>query len=272
MQNCKVIAVSNQKGGVGKTTTTLNLGIGLANNGCKVLLIDFDPQGDLTKSLGFKNYETMQQTTYTMIDDYINKREINYSELIRPHKEHVDLIASNINLAGLEGNLMGKMYREEQLRNCIAPIKENYDYILIDCPPTLGLLTINALAAADKVIIPVQAQYLPAKAMTSLLRTVSDIRRGINRDLEVSGILLTLADMRTNLAKSTINQIREQFGNSIKVFDSVIPVSTKAAEASLFGVSIYEHDKDCKAANAYLHLTNEVLNQGKQKQKDVYIR
>lgn len=268
MPKCKVIAVTNQKGGVGKTTTTENVAIGLARNGCNVLIVDFDPQGDLTSCLGWKNNDSLEHSVSSMLDDYINDNDINYESLILHHEEHVDLIPANIELADFEMRLVSVINREQTLSNCIEPLRNQYDYIFIDCPPSLGMLTVNALSAADEVLIPVQTQYLPAKGMTKLLQTVGKVQRKINSNLKITGIVMTLADLNTNLTKSTIETIRESFGKNIRVFDTIIPKATKASEASISGKSIYAYAKDSKVALAYSNLTKELINNQKVKHKE----
>ena len=268
MHKCKVIAVTNQKGGVGKTTTTENVAIGLARNGCNVLIVDFDPQGDLTSCLGWKNNDSLEHSVSSMLDDYINDNDINYESLILHHEEHVDLIPANIELADFEMRLVSVINREQTLSNCIEPLRNQYDYIFIDCPPSLGMLTVNALSAADEVLIPVQTQYLPAKGMTKLLQTVGKVQRKINSNLKITGIVMTLADLNTNLTKSTIETIRESFGKNIRVFDTIIPKATKASEASISGKSIYAYAKDSKVALAYENLTKELINNQKVKHKE----
>lgn len=268
MPKCKVIAVINQKGGVGKTTTTENVAIGLARNGCNVLIVDFDPQGDLTSCLGWKNNDSLEHSVSSMLDDYINDNDINYESLILHHEEHVDLIPANIELADFEMRLVSVINREQTLSNCIEPLRNQYDYIFIDCPPSLGMLTVNALSAADEVLIPVQTQYLPAKGMTKLLQTVGKVQRKINSNLKITGIVMTLADLNTNLTKSTIETIRESFGKNIRVFDTIIPKATKASEASISGKSIYAYAKDSKVALAYANLTKELINNQKVKHKE----
>ena len=268
MRNCKVIAVTNQKGGVGKTTTTENVAIGLVRNGCNVLIVDFDPQGDLTSCLGWKNNDSLEHSVSSMLDDYINDNDINYESLILHHEEHVDLIPANIELADFEMRLVSVINREQTLSNCIEPLRNQYDYIFIDCPPSLGMLTVNALSAADEVLIPVQTQYLPAKGMTKLLQTVGKVQRKINSNLKITGIVMTLADLNTNLTKSTIETIRESFGKNIRVFDTIIPKATKASEASISGKSIYAYAKDSKVAIAYSNLTKELINNQKVKHKE----
>lgn len=268
MPKCKVIAVTNQKGGVGKTTTTENVAIGLARNGYNVLIVDFDPQGDLTSCLGWKNNDSLEHSVSSMLDDYINDNDINYESLILHHEEHVDLIPANIELADFEMRLVSVINREQTLSNCIEPLRNQYDYIFIDCPPSLGMLTVNALSAADEVLIPVQTQYLPAKGMTKLLQTVGKVQRKINSNLKITGIVMTLADLNTNLTKSTIETIRESFGKNIRVFDTIIPKATKASEASISGKSIYAYAKDSKVALAYFNLTKELINNQKVKHKE----
>ena len=268
MPKCKVIAVTNQKGGVGKTTTTEHVAIGLARNGCNVLIVDFDPQGDLTSCLGWKNNDSLEHSVSSMLDDYIKDNDINYESLILRHEEHVDLIPANIELADFEMRLVSVINREQTLSNCIEPLRNQYDYIFIDCPPSLGMLTVNALSAADEVLIPVQTQYLPAKGMTKLLQTVGKVQRKINSNLKITGIVMTLADLNTNLTKSTIETIRESFGKNIRVFDTIIPKATKASEASISGKSIYAYAKDSKVALAYSNLTKELINNQKVKHKE----
>ena len=272
MEKCKVIAIANQKGGVGKTTTTLNVAIGMARNGYDVLVIDFDPQGDLTSSLGWKTNDALENSVSLMLDDYINDEPIDYDSLILNHPEAVDVIPANIELADFEMRLVSVINREQTLSNCIEPLRSKYDYIFIDCPPSLGMLTVNALAAADEVLIPVQTQYLPAKGMTKLLQTVNKVQRKINCNLKINGIVMTLADSNTNITRSTIETIRESFSKNIKVFDTIIPKGTKASEATTKGISIYKYAKDSKVALAYESLTKEILNKDKEKQRNDFSR
>ena len=244
---CKIIAIANQKGGVGKTTTTSNLGIGLAKHGKKVLLIDADAQGSLTDSLGFTEPDKLEETLATALGNIINDEDMEADYGILKHKEGIDLMPGNIELSGLEVSLVNVMSRELVMRSYIELVKDNYDYILIDCMPSLGMITINAFACADSILIPVQAAYL------------GKVRRQINPKLTIEGILLTMVDARTNYAKDITALLVENYGSKVRIFENSIPISVRAAEISAEGVSIYEHDPKGKVAAAYQSLTEEVL-------------
>ena len=259
MDQCKVIAITNQKGGVGKTTTTVNLGVGLANMGKRVLLIDADPQGSLTVSLGIKKPDDLSVSLATVMQDVIEDRDTPDGSGIIHHEEGVDLLPSNIELSGLEVSLFNTMSRESILKGYLDTVKSKYDYVLIDCMPSLGMMTINALVAADSVLIPTQPNYLSTKGLNLLMRSVSRIKKQINPKLRIDGILLTMVDGRTNNAKSIIASLRSSIGESIRVFDTEIPHSVRAAESSLEGKSIFAHDKGGKVATAYESLTKEVM-------------
>lgn len=263
MDHCKVIAITNQKGGVGKTTTTVNLGVGLAKTRHKVLLIDADPQGSLTISLGIKDPDSLNESLATVMSASIEDVELPLKTGIIHHDEGVDLMPSNIELSGIETGLFNTMSREFVLRNYINTVKHNYDYILIDCMPSLGMMTINALVAADSVLIPSQPNFLSTKGLNLLLRSISKVKRSINPSLRVEGILFTMVDSRTNNAKDVISSLRYSVGQNIKVFDTEIPHSVRAAESSLAGVSIFAHDKNGKVARAYENLTKEVEDLGR---------
>lgn len=262
-----VIAMANQKGGVGKTTTAANLGIGLVRHGKKVLLVDADAQGSLTASLGWQQPDQLDVTLATVMGKVMADKPVVPEEGILHHAEGVDLMPANIELSGMEVSLVNAMSRETILRQYLEGVKRSYDYVLIDCMPSLGMMTVNALAAADSVLIPVQAEYLPVKGLEQLLQTIAKVRRQINPHLKIDGILLTMVNERTNFSKDIIVLLHETYGGKLKIFENKIPLSVRAAEISAEGKSIYTHDPHGKVAQAYEALTGEVLKIEKQRQK-----
>lgn len=262
-----VIACVNQKGGTGKTTTCENLGAGLVMNGKKVLLVDFDPQASLSISLGYPKPEELPVTIADMMKKVVDEKEIKPGEGILHHEEGMDLMPSSIELSGMEVSLVNTISRETVLKEYLESVKRDYDFVLLDCSPSLGMLTINAMAAADTLLIPVQASYLPAKGLEQLLQTVNKVRRQINPRLKIEGILLTMVDARTNDAKEISDLIRNAYGGKIKVYDTEIPRSVRASEISKEGTSIFKHDPGGKVADAYRELTREVVKNAEKRRK-----
>ena len=260
----RITAISNQKGGVAKTTSTVNLGVGLAREGKKVLLVDADPQGSLTVSMGIQNPDELTETLSTLMLAEMEDKPIPPDFGIIHHQEGVDLIPGNIELSGVELSLVNTMSRELVLRNVLNRLRHNYDYILIDCMPSLGLMNINALAAADSVIIPLQPQFLSTKGLNLLLRSIARVRKQINPRLRIDGILFTMVDSRANNARDIISSLRSAVGDNIRVFKTEIPRSVRAAEAAENGKSIFKHDRRGKVAEAYTALSKEVNEIGRE--------
>ena len=259
MEKCKIIAITNQKGGVGKTTTTVNLGVALAKEGKRVLLIDADPQASLTVSMGISKPDDLDISLATVLQHIVDDQDYNLDMGIIHHNEGVDLLPSNIELSSFEISLVNTMSRELILKNYLYDIKQNYDYILIDCMPSLGMMTVNALSAADSVIIPSQPNFLSVKGLGLLMRTISNVKRKLNPQLKIEGVLLTMVDSRTNNAKAVISSLRSTGGN-LNIFKIEIPHSVRATECSQIGKSIFEHDSNGKVATAYRDFAKEVLD------------
>jgi len=255
----KIYAVCNQKGGCAKTVTSVSLGIGLARKGRKVLLVDVDSQGSMTASLGYQQPDALEVTLATVLGRMLEEKPLPAGGGMLHHAEGVDLMPANIELSAMEVALVNAMSRETVLRQYLDTVRDRYDVVIMDCMPSLGMLTINALAAATDVIIPVQAQYLSIKGMEQLIRTIARVKRQINPALSIAGILITMADMRTNYARDIVELLHKTYDGSLKIFGSIIPLSVRAAETSAEGKSIYLHDPSGKVAVAYESFTGEVL-------------
>ena len=263
----QITAIVNQKGGVGKTTTCSNLGIGLARNNKQVLLVDLDPQSSLSVSLGYPKPDELPFSISDAMKRILADQPIGSHEGILHHAEGVDLMPANIELSAMEISLVNAISRETILRQYLDTVRDQYSHILIDCQPSLGMLTINALAAADRVIIPVQSEYLPVKGLEQLLHTVQRVRKQLNPRLQIDGILLTMVDNRTNFSREVSTLLRECYGGAVHIFSAEIPHSVRAKESSAEGRSIFAHDPGGKVALAYESLTKEVLQLEKQRQK-----
>lgn len=258
---CKVISVSNQKGGVAKSVSVLNLGIGLVRAGKKVLLIDADPQGSLTISLGYEYPDKMDVSLATILMKVINDEAIDPAEGILHHGEGVDVLPGNIELSGLEISMNGVISREMILRQYVDMMREHYDYIICDCMPSLGIITINALACANSVLVPVSAGYLPVRGLEQLIKTIGRVKHQLNPDLKIEGILLTMVDSRTNYVKDIVRQVHEAYSSAVRVFETQIPMSVRVAEISAEGTSLYRYDPKGKATQAYFALTQDILRE-----------
>lgn len=252
----KILAIINQKGGVGKSTTAINASAALGQLGKKVLLVDLDPQGNTTSGLGVEK-GTIDSCIYeVLLDDETSVSDVVIADVV----EGVDVVPATINLAGAEVELVSEMAREHRLKDSLAHSKGNYDYIIVDCPPSLGLLTINALVAADQLLIPIQCEFYALEGLTKLIDSMKRVKSRLNPDLDIFGVLLTMYDGRTNLANQVADDVREYFGD--KVFETVIPRTVKLSEAPSFGLPITEYDPTGKGAIAYTDLAKEMINRG----------
>ena len=256
----KTIFIGARKGGVGKTMTAASLGVGLAREGKKTLVIDTDSQYSLTVSLGIKEPDKLPVTLATVINNIVSETDFDPTTGIIHHMDGVDLLPANSSLTGIEIALAPLIGRETILRRYVDMVKPIYDYILIDTPPTLDLLTVNALAAADSVIIPVVPKYLDAKGLELLLKSIQQIRRQINPNLTISGILLTMVERRANLTKEIIALVESAYGDKIHIFGEHIPRSIRAAESTARGISIFSYEPNGKVTAAYRSLVKEVLS------------
>lgn len=256
----KIYGIVNQKGGVGKTTTAVNFAIGMAQAGKRVLAIDLDPQGSLTMALGYADPDQFSVTVSTLFEKIVQEQPLEPGEGILHHEEGIHLLPANIELAGLEIALVSEVSREQILAQYLEGLEEQYDVVVLDCSPSLGLITFNALSCADEVIIPVQAQYLSLKGMEQLFATIGKVKRKLNKNLSICGVLITMVNLRTTYNKEILTMLKTTYGDQVRIFEGVVPYSVRASEASSEGKSIFRHDPQGKVAESYRSLIQEVLN------------
>ena len=262
MSECRTIAIANQKGGVGKTTTAFSLGVALSKEGKSVLLIDADPQGDLTTYMGVYDQDNLPITISTLIERTINDNEVNAEEAILHHNEGVDLIPSNINLSMTEVNLFNAMCRENAMRNSLKELKEKYDYIIIDCPPSLNMLTINSMTTANSVLVPIQCEYYALEGLSQLIHTVNLVKERLNPELEMEGVIFTMYDSRTNLSLQVVENVKNNLTQYI--FTTLIPRNIRLAEAPSYGQPITIYDPKSAGAEAYMDLADELIHKNEE--------
>lgn len=256
----EIIAIVNQKGGTGKSACTANLGVALALENKKVLIVDADPQADVSASFGFRDCDNSNETLTSLMEMIIRDEEIPDDCFVKHQEEGIDIICSNIGLSGTEVQLVNAMSREFVLKQILSKVKDQYDFILIDCMPSLGMITINALAAAYQVMIPVEASYLPIKGLQQLLKTIGKVRRQINTRLQISGILFSMVNAHTKDAQNNMKLLNDTYGSAIRIFNSYIPFSVRMKEAVREGQSILKYDPSGKVSKAFMDLTKEVLD------------
>ena len=262
MEKCRIITISNQKGGTAKTTTACNLGNALADKGSRVLLADIDPQSNLSMSFGIERPDKLPMSMHNLLTIIMDNEVLPDKSSYIIKGDRLDIIPCNIELAVAEINLRNEVGGEHVLSELLEPLRSEYDYIIIDTNPYLGLLTLNALAACDEIIIPVSPQLWSATGLTDLLKTVFKVKKKINPRIKIAGILLAICDERTNLFKEAKSLLNEYYGDKVKIFNTHIPNTVKVGEANYFSKSIFEHDINCKAAKAYEKFALEVVNYG----------